>query len=463
MYYPIPWTNGFINTNYGGYLGYNNYQLMQNLIMCVFMLQICNEMFNQIGKNQYEKFYPIEIRNEDFFDAPSFKTLDKNCNKNIEQSEFTKEYIKQFMENSLINENSTSKSLSKIKKEAENIYKAIKGDESGINKTRYGAFLDFIDGTDEIIDGKYYNDDFQRIINKIKKNPNAKLQGNKSLSEILDEKINFVKKKPVEENPKTENKKFNPAKERDYDISCVYQGDMGDCYFLTALAKHPEFIKKSGCLKWNDDGSADVFLYNVDKNKQTKKWEANGSKVKYHITNEELEQNTFDLKKTNGEKVKIKINPKQDLTLKALEIGYIKSCGYNFEKTYGGNLGRAVRMLFGNNGISKNIYWVKPENYTIEDLANADYCAVDKAVSNSKSIVLKNGVKIIVNHAYIFNYYDKNTNTVSISNPWHKEINNKNDDIIIPYDEFKKIFNIQLIKSEGCQNPQFMPLNNIIK
>ena len=457
-----------LNQNFFNYERYNcnynyNYnslfsmQLMQTVFQCYILIQQIdnflkcqNILYNLLvyNKNLPFSFEPQNTKSShpnENFNISSLSDIDYNNDEKIQKDEFENFYVKQRENNNGIRyTNPVSPELAKIRKEAENIYNAIKGNNENINNDCYSAFIDIIDETDGILDKKYYQSDAQNLINKVKNQPNSVIKDNKSLFQLIQEKLDKIKKyKQLQE----ANKPY--TQRRDLEVEQVHQGGIGDCFLLATLAKHPEFIKDSGCLKWNDDGSADVFFYDTEYKCVDNYWKyvAVGEKKCYHITKEELEKPEFELTKNNGEKKNVWINPKQDFTLRAIEIGFLKACEFNYEKANGGFVSRTIRMLYGNEKYKDMTYICKPGKYSIEDLKNCTQVYIKSVNDNDKERII-NGKTIPTQHALTFNGYNPKTGMISISNPWKNNINSKEDDIEIPWSQFKDVFRIQLITNK---------------
>ena len=241
--------------------------------------------------------------------------------------------------------------------------------------------------------------------------------------------------KPVEpiQVPKSQIQKATVpyTKRRDFDITEVHQGQIGDCTFLSALSKFPEWIKDSGCLRWNNDGSAEVFLYDNNNNRRA-----------YHISKSELENETVDY---NNDYI---INPKQDLTLKALELGLIKSGSAEHF-----SLGRTVEVLYGKNNPKTNNIYACMSSYTPNDVEKGVTASLKNVGKGTYNVA---GQAIEGEHSYKINGINRKTNIVSVSNPWSDDLNSEKDDIKIPFSEFVKYFKIQIYSEENLNKNDMM-------
>ena len=252
--------------------------------------------------------------------------------------------------------------------------------------------------------------------------------------------------------------KLEKLNKRDYDISEVNQGGIGDCYLLATLAKHPEWIKDSNCLRWNDDGSADVFLYDseqqYDEEKKSLAYKTTSERKTYHITKEELYQSEFELTKYDGEKKKVYLGNEQDITLRAIEIGYLKACDFDCLQTEGGRISRVIEMLFGDEKYKDMSYMCRPGKYSQDDLKDVICASIPPGNVNVRESTQIAGKTIQKRHAYTFNGYDPETGLVSISNPWSNDLSSTEDDILIPWDDFKNMFEVELISE--TKKPYFI-------
>ena len=232
-------------------------------------------------------------------------------------------------------------------------------------------------------------------------------------------------------------KDFNEGRDytdkRDFEIDKVSQGTGGDCYLLSALAKHPELIKDSGCIKWNPDGSAEVFLYVSDPKNNTFL-----KRTRFKIPNTELSKNLFDVTSEKGEKDIILLKSDQDFTLKAIEIALIRANMIHD----GGTLEDALNLLYGGYKYEGKTEIRKPGEYNIEDLKDC----VTTGIRGDSEISI-DGKLISPKHAYTFNGYNPETGKVSISNPHGNDLASSEDDIEISIEEFLRNFSIETLRA----------------
>lgn len=234
------------------------------------------------------------------------------------------------------------------------------------------------------------------------------------------------------------------TKVRDLDIEEVHQSQMMNCYFLALLSKFPDLIKKSGCLKWNKDGSAEVSLYPVELDGAKRSFYVKGERKTYHISNEELNSTLFKFTKDDGTKIPFRFNPAQDITLKAMEIGFLENLNGDFLScNNGGDSADVAKMLFGSH-IIPNVGRVVTGQSAFDrnDIKNGIYIAVPaqngKYKSGSKKPIEVCGYKFVPNHTYIVNGYNEADDTVSLSSTYYDDRDTKEDDIVIPFEEIVK-------------------------
>jgi len=271
---------------------------------------------------------------------------------------------------------------------------------------------------------------------------------------------------------------YNPLTARDYKIDNVRQGGIDSCYMLSSLSARKDDIEKSGCMKWNKDGSCDVSLYDVKpkepkltimgafknlfKGNYSKDRYETGERKTFNITDAELKQTDFKVT-DNGKSKTIKLSNSEDITAKAMEIAMIKYHGNEVGfQTFAGTLEKEQKMLYGKNAPEVKETWagrIKPDQISksatcmlpvkgslLSGSAAKDYV---NARDNSGDITVKDvnnkPIKIFDQHAYTVNGYDKKNDTVSISNPHSNDLNSTKDDIVLPFKTFKNLFNIEYI------------------
>ncbi|MCR4881644.1 MAG: hypothetical protein K6A44_06820 [bacterium] len=238
--------------------------------------------------------------------------------------------------------------------------------------------------------------------------------------------------------------KFDYTRARDFGIEEVHQGQIMNCYFLSLLCKYPDLIHKSQCLKWNKDGTAEVSLYPVKLDNAKINFDVVGKRKTYHISNEELNATMFKFIKEDGKTIPFRLNPAQDMTLKALEIGFLKNLNADFIScNKGGSAADALKMLFGDYIIPKVGRIVTGQtDFSREDVKNGIFVYVTAQNGRYKSGSWKPvevcGRKLVPYHTYIINGFDETKDMVSLSDPNFDDRTSTKDDIVIPFKELAK-------------------------
>lgn len=224
--------------------------------------------------------------------------------------------------------------------------------------------------------------------------------------------------------------------ENKIDPNDVQQGQLGDCYFLAAIAAvaraNPKALEK--LIKDNKDGTYDVTLY-VHKHFLTWKRTPTVITVKPEFP-----------KKADGTPAYAKTGDKE-LWVMLLEKAYAQHEG-SYKGIHGGYTEKAMGVLTGENGTSYKI-----SKYTEKQILEEFAAAIKNKqpiVADSKKIGKKNkeksklakGLNIIGGHSYPVK--GVSGNNISLQNPWtNVNTGNASDnyDITLSVSDFKKYFN----------------------
>lgn len=224
--------------------------------------------------------------------------------------------------------------------------------------------------------------------------------------------------------------------ENKIDPNDVQQGQLGDCFFLAAIAAvaraNPKALEK--LIKDNGDGTYDVTLY-VKKNFLS--WSRSPTVIKVKPEFPQMADGTPAYAKMGD----------NELWVMLLEKAYAQYEG-SYKGIDGGYTEKAMGVLTGENGKSYKI-----KNYTEKELLEA----ISEAIKNKQPIVadskkigkkdkekskLAKGLNIIGGHSYPVK--SVSGNNISLQNPWtnvNTEDSADNYDITLSISDFKKYFN----------------------
>lgn len=224
--------------------------------------------------------------------------------------------------------------------------------------------------------------------------------------------------------------------ENKIDPNDVQQGQLGDCYFLAAIAAvaraNPKALEK--LIKDNKDGTYDVTLYVY---KHFISWSRTPTVIKV--------KPEFP-KKADGTPAYAKIGD-NELWVMLLEKAYAQHKG-SYGKIDGGYVEKGMGVLTGENATSYKIskYTEKEILETFADaIKNNQPIAVDSkkiGKKNKEKSKLAKGLNIIGGHSYPVK--GVSGNNISLQNPWtNVNTGNASDnyDITLSVSDLKKYFN----------------------
>jgi len=241
----------------------------------------------------------------------------------------------------------------------------------------------------------------------------------------------------------------DPFDKSDIDINDAKQGNLGDCYLIAAIAavadKKPELIRDM--IRDNGDGTYTVVFFQKN------------NFLGFELDGFEKIEITISLDGSESAYAKIgdEIGAIQETWVRVIEKAYAEWAG-GYKDIEGGFPHNALEAI---TGIDSRDY--APSNITIGDLAeqfnngNAltagslhDYKLGPFDIpDDSDSSALYKDNTLIANHAYTITMVNEENGTVTLRNPWGFNLNGRDAEVTLTFEEFQNNFSGVTVNSLG--------------